>query len=100
MKLSEMLDRYYVMPFGTTALVGFHHGPHYIEVSWTDPEDNAEHHMEFLDQEVTPFTMMGSFAVYTESGVAVAFIALEAADLGGAVMGEDDLLQELNEEVE
>lgn len=83
MKLSEVLGRYYVMPLGVTNVVGFHVGPHCIEVSWTDPEDHEDHFQEFLEQEVQPFGLKGAFAAVTEDGVGFAFLALERADLGG-----------------
>ena len=82
MQLSEVLSKYYVMPLGVTNVVGFHVGPHCIEVSWTDPEDHEDHFQEFLEQEVQPFGLKGAFAAVTEDGVGFAFLALERADLG------------------
>lgn len=82
MQLSEVLSKYYVMPLGVTAIVGFHAGPRCIEVSWTDPEDHEDHFQEFLEQEVQPFGLKGAFAAVTEDGVGFAFLALERADLG------------------
>lgn len=83
MKLSEVLDRYYVLNADNTELVGFMDDEGRVQVEWTDPDYGDTHTYYFKDQEVKPYGEAGRFSVLSEDGVGFAFLALEEADLGG-----------------
>lgn len=88
MKLSEVLDRYYVLPFGQSEFVGWYQSSQdddpYIEpplvVEWNDSDTGEHHSQEFRDQ-VIEKGQQGTFTVTTTDGETVAFIALTYVDL-------------------
>lgn len=83
MKLSEVLDRYYVLNADNTELVGFMDDEGRVQVEWTDPDYGDTYTYYFKDQEVKPYGKAGGFTALSEDGVGFAFLALEEADLGG-----------------
>lgn len=84
LKLSEVLDRYYVLPFGQSEIVGWHEtSDSKLVVEWKDSDTFDTHSQEFDDQPIRPMsnTTQGMFAVTTTDGETVAFIALTGANL-------------------
>lgn len=89
LKLSEVLDRYYVLPFGQSEIVGWYYAleeddvSHVIVVEWADIDRMETYNQEFYDQPIRPMsnTTQGMFAVTTTDGETVAFIALTGANL-------------------
>lgn len=83
MKLSEVLDRYYVFNVDNMGLVGFPDAEGRIQVELIDSDDGGTYTYYFKDQEVKPYGKAGGFTALSEDGVGFAFLALEGADLGG-----------------
>lgn len=88
MYLSEILSRFYVIPFGQSEIVNFDPDrdpacDKPIAITWTDSETRDHHRQEFVDQKVTICGLInGQFKVATVKGEVVSFIALDGADLG------------------
>lgn len=84
LKLSEVLDRYYVLPFGQSEIVGWHEtSDSKLVVEWKDSDTFDTHFQEFDEQviNVGGNATQGMFAVTTTDGETVAFIALMGANL-------------------
>lgn len=89
MKLSEVLNRFYVIPLGQSEIVGFegdHDDPdlgEVITITWTDPEDGEEYRQEFTDQDIQiEGPIKGQFLVrQIDDEELVGFIALDGVDL-------------------
>lgn len=84
LKLSEVLDRYYVLPFGQSEIVGWHEtSDSKLVVEWKDSDTFDTHFQEFDEQviNVGGNTTQGMFTVTTTDGETVAFIALMGANL-------------------
>lgn len=91
MKLSEVLERYYVLPYNSSELVGFYEDTDnadslpLIVVSWNDVDARESYLQEFEDQEIQPDpTVKGGFLVNTiDDGEPVGFIALNYVGFTG-----------------
>lgn len=89
LKLSEVLDRYYVLPFGQSEIVGWYYAHeeddvgHVIVIEWADIDRMETYNQEFYDQPIRLMgnTTQGMFAVTTIDGETVAFIALAGVNL-------------------
>lgn len=83
MKLSEVLDKYYVLPLNQSEIVGYHIVLGEILITWVDSETLKEHQQYFLDQEVVPAPVIkGAFIVDRINGEgSVSFIALDGVEL-------------------
>ncbi len=92
MKLSEILNSYYVIPYNGSEIIGFHEDADNADelpllvISWRDSQDWGEEYIqEFEDQEITPDpNVPGGFLVTTiDDADPVGFIALQGVDLIG-----------------
>lgn len=83
MKLSEVLDRYHVIPLFHTAIVGFcvpDPPDELIEISYEIDGEVYEHY--FNDQDIQPRSgTAGSFTVIDGDGEACGYIALKGVEL-------------------
>lgn len=85
MKLSEVLGKHYVMPYATTAIVGWSLDEEtgQLFVSWED-EEAQEYLVEIEDQDIELWPeVSGGFVVRDYDGVTLGFIALDTVDLKG-----------------
>lgn len=84
MKLSEVLERFYVIPLGQSEIVGFDRiEDNLITITWTDPEDGQQYREEFADQDIQIMgPIKGQFLVQQINDEdLVGFIALDGVDL-------------------
>lgn len=83
MKLSEALNKFYILPLGQSEIVGFFGGEiDHITITWKDSDTFDEHFQEFEDQDIViGGPVNGEFTVTTIEGENVAFIALDGVDL-------------------
>lgn len=85
MKLSDALDRFFVVPFNSSEIVDFvivdeaHWVPTLITITWEDHDEVLQRH-EFTDQEVVIYTADSFMATSTE-GIGIGFMALTGANL-------------------
>ena len=81
MKLSEVLNRYYVVALHQSELVGFYEddldGDVDIVIEWNDSDEFETHRQVFKDQEIRLLVQpTGGFIVTNSEGMECGFIAL------------------------
>lgn len=88
MKLLEVLEKYYVLPYGHHEIVDF-----YVEetddidfkiyVTWTDSHELNDYRQEFFDQDIKISRILarGMFSVVQTNGEMREFIALDGVKL-------------------
>ena len=89
MLLSEIVRRFFVLPFGQSEIADFGTEDHpalgeVIVLTWSDSATGLSYRQEFEDQEVEKDAVKGLFCVTTIDGDHVAFIALDGVDLTNA----------------
>lgn len=89
MLLSEIVRRFFVLPFGQSEIAIFETEDHpelgeVIVLTWNDSYTNLSYRQEFVDQVVRKHAVQGLFAATTVDGDLVAFIALDGVDLTSA----------------
>lgn len=86
MLLSEVLRRFFVLPFGQSELAYWStkydpkHGQVFV-ITWTDSETRLYRRLKFVDQDVGRDGVRGLFKATTTDGDLVKFIALDGVDL-------------------
>lgn len=86
MLLSEIVRRFFVLPFGQSEIAGFGTEDHpelgeVIVLTWNDSDTGHSYRQEFVDQGVRRDAVGGLFSATTIDGDLVAFIALDGVDL-------------------
>lgn len=86
MLLSEIVRRFFVLPFGQSEIAGFEFEDdpelgRVIVLTWNDSDTGLYHRQEFVDQETGKDAVRGLFTVTTIDGDPVAFFALDGVDL-------------------
>lgn len=89
MLLSEIVRRFFVLPFGQSEIACFETEDHpelgeVIVLTWNDSYTDLSYRQEFVDQAVREHAVRGLFAATTIDGDLVAFIALDGVDLTSA----------------
>lgn len=89
MLLSEIVRRFFVLPFGQSEIASFGTEDHpelgeVIVLTWNDSDTGLSYRQEFVDQAVEKDAVRGLFSVTTIDGDHVAFIALDGVDLTNA----------------
>lgn len=98
MKLSEVLDKYHVIPVHQTEIVGFMLRQDELEgcitINWPNPDTGGECFYVFEEQEICPLhesqvtALSGCFSVETDDGERLAFMALQPVS-NAALFGEE-----------
>lgn len=89
MLLSEIVRRFFVLPFGQSEIACFDPEDHpelggIIVLTWNDSYTDLVYRLEFADQAVREDAVRGLFTATTIDGDLVAFIALDGVDLTSA----------------
>ncbi len=89
MMLSEIVRRFFVLPFGQSEIVSYeieydHELGEVIVLTWNDSDTGLSYRQEFVDQEVEKDAVKGLFSVTTIDGDHVMFTALDSVDLANA----------------
>lgn len=83
MLLSEVLNKFYVLPLNSSEIVGFDAVRDTLHISWTDSDSGRDIDQYFPDQEIQSSTILaqGAFNVTDNDGKVACFIALDGAVL-------------------
>lgn len=86
MLLSEIVRRFFVLPFGQSEIAIFETEDHpelggVIVLTWNDSYTDFSYRLEFVDQAVREHAVRGLFTATAVDGHLEAFIALDGVDL-------------------